>query len=386
MPVHEPLHFDIIDTPAGLAALADTLQKEPVIGVDLEADSMFHFQEKVCLLQLSGGGDHAIVDTLAVRDLSALKPIFRDADICKVFHGADYDVRSLYRDFEIRINNLFDTQVACRFLGIEETGLEAVLRNTFGVSMDKKYQRKDWSRRPLPYEMLAYAASDVRYLAPLARKLTADLEAVGRLAWVKEECRMLSKVRPGSNHEQPYFLNFKGAGRLDPRSLAVLEELLALRVRLAQEKDRPLFKVFSPNSLLQLALRKPETPEALRESAALSETQVKLHGREILAAVRKGLDTPAAQLPRYPYRKQNVVPAAVCDRIQRLRIWRDRTAAALKMDPSLIASKATMLAVAQRRPAKTEDLSEVEEMRQWQRKAFGRDIVGALARRDVTGG
>jgi ribonuclease D len=302
-----------------------------------------------------------------------------------VFHGADYDVRSLYRDFDIRIHNLFDTQVACRFLGYEETGLEAVLRNIFGINVDKKYQRKDWSRRPLPEEMLAYAASDVRHLAPLAQKLTADLEAAGRLAWVKEECRLLSKVRPSSNHDQPLFLNFKGAGRLDARSLAVLEELLALRVRIAREKDRPLFKVFSPDTLLQLAAKKPETPEALRESGSLSETQAKLHGREILAAVRAALELPAAQLPRYPYRKQKVVPASVSDRIQALRTWRDHTARRLKIDPSLIASKATMLAVAERRPTKAEELSEVEELRQWQRKAFGKDIVGALGKRDAKG-
>lgn len=380
MPSHEQLRYDIVDTPAGLDLLADLLRKEPVIGVDLEADSMYHFQEKVCLLQLSGGERNAIVDTLALRDLAPLKPIFRDPEICKVFHGADYDVRSLYRDFEIRIQNLFDTQLACRFLGHEETGLEAVLRATFGVALDKKYQRKDWSRRPLPDEMLAYAASDVRWLAPLAQKLTADLEATGRLAWVREECRLLSKVRPNAANDQPHFLSFKGAGRLDPRSLAVLESLLDLRIQLARQKDRPLFKVFSPNTLLLLAQAKPTTPEALAKSGAVSETQAKLHGREILAAVRAALELPASQLPRYPYRKQTPLPAAVCDRIQVLRRWRDQTARRLRIDPSLICSKAAMISVSERRPAAADDLSEVDELRLWQRKAFGRDMVAVLTR------
>jgi ribonuclease D len=378
MPSDGPLRYDIIDSPAKLDRLADALRGEPIIAVDLEADSMYHFQEKVCLLQIAGGEHNAIVDTLAVRDLSALKPLFRDADACKVFHGADYDVRSLYRDFDIRIHNLFDTQVACRFLGVEETGLEAVLRNTFGISVDKKYQRKDWSRRPLPEEMLAYAASDVRHLASLARKLRAELEADGRLAWVEEECRLLSKVRPTANHEQPLFLNFKGAGRLDPRSLAVLEQLLLLRVGLARDKDRPLFKVFNPNTLLQLAQEKPETLDALAGGGALSQNQVNQHGRAVLAAIRAGLDLPAAQLPRYPYRKQKVVPASVCDRIQALRTWRDAAARRLKLDPALVCPKATMQAVAERRPAKMEDLADVEGLRQWQRKAFGRDMLAVL--------
>jgi len=378
MPSDGPFRYDIIDTPAKLDRLADALRGEPIISVDLEADSMYHFQEKVCLLQIAGGERNAIVDTLAVRDLSALKPIFRDADSCKVFHGADYDVRSLYRDFEIRIHNLFDTQAACRFLGYEETGLEAVLRNVFGITVDKKYQRKDWSRRPLPDEMLAYAASDVRHLAPLARKLTADLEAAGRLPWVDEECRLLSKVRPAANSDQPLFLSFKGAGRLDPRSLAVLEQLLQLRVHVARDKDRPLFKVFNPNTLLQLAQEKPETLDALVEGGALSQNQVNQHGHAILAAIRAGLELPAAQLPRYPYRKQKMVPASVSDRIQALRTWRDAAARRLKLDPALVCPKATMLAVAERRPAKMEDLADVEGLRQWQRKAFGRDMLGVL--------
>jgi ribonuclease D len=380
MPSDEPLRYDIIDTPAKLDRLAGALRGESIIGVDLEADSMYHFQEKVCLLQIAGGERNAIVDTLAVRDLSALRPIFRDADTCKVFHGADYDVRSLYRDFEIRVHNLFDTQAACRFLGYEETGLEAVLRNVFGIIVDKKYQRKDWSRRPLPEEMLAYAACDVRHLAPLARKLTADLETAGRLPWVDEECRLLSKVRPAANSDQPLFLSFKGAGRLDPRSLAVLEQLLALRVRVARDKDRPLFKVFNPNTLLQLAQEKPETLNALVEGDALSPNQVNQHGHAILAAIRAGLELPAAQLPRYPFRKQKMVPASVSDRIQALRTWRDAAARRLKLDPALVCPKATMLAVAERRPAKMEDLADVEELRQWQRKAFGRDMITVLGK------
>jgi ribonuclease D len=127
--------------------LADELGREAVIGVDLEADSMFHFQERVCLLQIAIPGRNIVVDTVALSDLSALRPVFRDPAIKKVFHGADYDVRSLYRDFDIRINNLFDTQLACCFLGFKETGLEAVLKNLFAVTLNKKFQRKDWSRR-----------------------------------------------------------------------------------------------------------------------------------------------------------------------------------------------------------------------------------------------
>jgi len=109
MPKDESLRHDIVTSPAELDDLADALGREAVIGVDLEADSMFHFQEQVCLLQIAIPGRNVVVDTVALSDLSALRPVFRDPAIKKVFHGADYDVRSLYRDFDIRINNLFDT-------------------------------------------------------------------------------------------------------------------------------------------------------------------------------------------------------------------------------------------------------------------------------------
>jgi ribonuclease D len=378
MPSERPLRYDIVATPADLRNLAAELEAEPLFGVDLEADSMYHFQEKVCLLQLATPGRNVVVDTIALNDLSPLKTAFRNAEIRKVFHGADYDVRCLYRDFDIRVNSLFDTQLACRFLGFKETSLEAVVKQLFGVALDKKYQRKDWSRRPLPKEMLAYAATDVCHLLPLAHKLEADLIAGDRLAWLGEECRLLSKVRPAVGDEGPLFLNCKGAGKLDPRSLAVLEQLLKLRRRIAQRKDRPLFKVFSHEALLRLAEARPADLGQLEKTGALSPTQIERHGSDLLAAIEKALHLPTADLPRYPFKKPKMVPAAVSERIQRLRRWRETRARRLQIEPSLICSKAAMAAIAERQPSKPEDLADIPELRTWQRKSFGRDIIAAL--------
>lgn len=380
MPSEKSPTYQIITTERQLIDMADELQQEPVVGFDLEADSMFHFKERVCLVQLATPRRHAILDTLALKDLSPLKPLFRDARIRKVFHGADYDVRSLFRDFDIRITNLFDTQLACRFLGFRETGLEAVLKNLFAVALDKKYQRKDWSRRPLPRQMLDYAVSDARYLPPLAERLTAELQEKGRLAWVDEECRILSKVRPGLTDGTPLFMSCKGAGRLEPRGLAVLEELLALRRRVAREKDRPMFKVFNTESLLALAEAKPSTTAELEKTGALSPSQIERYGEAILAAIGTALRLPAAQLPRYPRKTSRAISAATSERIQSLRRWRDAAARRLKIEPALVCSRAAMAAVAVRKPAQPEELAEVAELRNWQRKMFGREILAALGR------
>ncbi len=143
-------NYKIIDTVAGLEKAVRTLEKGKAVAVDMEADSMYHFKEKVCLIQMATKKSSILIDPLHVKDLSSLKPLFSDPDIKKIFHGADYDVRSLFRDFTIEINNLFDTELACRFLGNEGTGLEAVLKKYLDISLNKKYQKKDWSQRPLP--------------------------------------------------------------------------------------------------------------------------------------------------------------------------------------------------------------------------------------------
>ena len=177
-----------IETLPQLEGAARILGQAKIIGVDLEADSMHHYFEKVCLLQIATESASYVMDPLALRDLSALHPVFSNPRIRKVFHGADYDIRSLYRDFRLEVENLFDTQLACKFLGLRESGLEVLLRSRFQVELNKKYQRADWSQRPLSLEMVEYAAMDGRYLIPLARMLEKELEEKSRLSWVEEEC------------------------------------------------------------------------------------------------------------------------------------------------------------------------------------------------------
>jgi ribonuclease D len=368
-------NFRIIDDFGSLKELARTIENEKTIGVDLEADSMYHFKEKVCLIQIAAPGVNVVIDPLMFEDLSPLKPIFKRRGVRKIFHGSDYDVRSLYRDFDITINNLFDTELASRFLGYSETSLEAVLKNKFSVTLDKKFQRKDWSRRPLPQDMIAYAAKDARYLLPLAEKLTSELEALGRLRWVQEECVYLSKVRPNTNDSAPLYLHFKGAGKLDSQSLAVLEALLQFRREVAQKKDRPLFRIFGSRSLIELAEKKPLSLEQLEKTRAISTKQISMYGRELIAAIKSALQTGQNDLPVYPRKKSPRVPLVVAGRVKALQKWRDEQVARLALDPALICTKALMSIIAQQKPRRISDLNAIKEMKNWQKKEFGQDIV-----------
>jgi ribonuclease D len=372
------ISWRIINTRSELDDLVRILEKEKTIGVDLEADSMYHFREKVCLVQIATKTINVVIDPLRIVDLAAIRPIFKTPNIQKIFHGADYDIRSLFRDFQITVNNLFDTELASRFLGIKETSLEAVLKNKFGVSLDKQFQRRDWSKRPLPAEMIAYAAEDVGFLVPLAKCLITELQQKGRLTWVYEECKHLSNVRPNSNDTTPLYLNFKGAGKLDPRSLALLEALLQYRRDVAQKKDKPLFRIISSRSLVDLTEKKPLNLKQLEKSKTLSPKQIAMYGQEVVTVIHGAMKLPKEVLPVYPRKRTPRVPMVVAERVRALRHWRDIQAKKLKIDPALICTRALIGTIAVQRPMSFSSLAKIKEMKNWQRKEFGKDIINVL--------
>lgn len=378
MEVNSKLNYQIVDTISGLEDLALLLKKEKIIAVDLEADSMFHFQEKVCLIQIASEKINAVIDPLKINDLSPLKPLFANRDIKKIFHGADYDVRSLYRDFRIKINNLFDTQIACMFLGIKGTGLDAVIQQRFNVKLDKRFQKKDWSKRPLPDEMIEYAACDVIYLLPLAAILEKKLAEKGRLLWVYEECAILSKVRPTALNSNPLYLKFKGAGKLNRRTLAALESLLQLRSKIAERKDKPLFKIFSNKSMIELAEAKPANLQRLKNLKALSSRQIDTYGNVLVEAINKALNMPENKLPVYPRNKAPVEKPEVTERIKALKPLRDNKAEALEINPSLVLTNAMINTLAIHNPLDKSDIRRIKELKNWQKEEFGEDITAAL--------
>lgn len=372
--------YRYITTPEALAQFVAQAADAKMMAVDLEADSMFHYREKVCLLQIAADGLIVVIDPLRVGDLSPLRPLFADPKCCKVFHGADYDVRSLYRDFGIVINNLFDTQIASMFLGERETGLESVVGRRFGVELNKKYQKKDWSRRPLPDDMIAYAALDVVFLTPLALTVMTELERKYRLEWVRQECELLSRVRPAEENGAPLFMRIKGAGRLPARQLAVLEALLHLRDEAARIKDRPHFKIISNVALLKIATALPTGIKGLQHCDALSERQIEMYGMQICRAIEVALAIPADRLSAYPRQKSPRMSPRVPLRLKALRTLRDRLAETMNLDPALLFSRALMRDIAIHKPRTVEELSAIPGMHAWQVQCFGSEIVDTLHR------
>ncbi|HET8624632.1 MAG TPA: ribonuclease D, partial [Gemmatimonadales bacterium] len=220
---------ELIESSGAFDALFAELGAERLLAVDTEAASFHRYRDRVYLLQVSSRRRTAVVDPLAVPDLAALGRVLADPSVETVFHDADYDLRLLEQQYGFRATRLFDTRVAAQLLNEPSIGLAALLEKYFGVQLDKRFQRADWSARPLSRAMIAYAASDTRHLPGLRDVLREQLERRGRLAWAEEEFAQLAQVRWRGDDSEPGFLRIKGAKALRGRSLAVLREVFEWR-------------------------------------------------------------------------------------------------------------------------------------------------------------
>lgn len=368
----------ILTTTAQVAELAAELGRETAIAVDLEADSMHCYKEKVCLLQFSTSQRTVLVDPLAGADLAPLQGVLADPAIRKIFHAADYDIRCLRRDFDIQIRGLFDTMISCQFLGEEKVGLADVLGKYFGVVLDKQFQRADWAQRPLSPGMIRYAAEDTRHLHGLVELLEEKLRQKGRLEWVAEEFELLEQVRHTEN-PGPMFLRLKGAGTLDRRGLAVAEELLRWRDGEARRRDCPPFKVLGNQPLLALASRQPQEQTALAGIDGLPPRLAERYGRDLLQAVAAGLALPESKLPRYPRSERTLRDPEVDARTARLKEWRRAKAAELEIDSGVLINNALLEELARRQPRNAAAMAEVPGLKRWQQRELGPGLLQALA-------
>jgi ribonuclease D len=369
---------EIITKADRLSEVAAILRRQTELAVDLEMDSLHHYQEKVCLIQVSTRTESWLIDPLALKDLSPLAAPLGDPNILIVMHGADYDIRSLHRDFGIEVRNLFDTMIASRFLGITEFGLAALLKARFGIELNKKYQKADWSKRPLSPEMSAYAAADTSDLLPLYDQLSAELIGKGRLKWLEEECRLVCQARV-SEKEGPLFLSCKGAGKLKGRTLAVLEGLLQLRDHQARELDRPPFKVISAETLLEAAEKRPRTVSDLSGIKGMTPGQIHRFGERILTAVSSALALPEEDLPRFPRLRRDEPTDGSKERLKRLKSWREQHSSLQGLEPGVVAPNWLLEAVADAYPASPAELDGIAGMREWQKELYGQELLHEMA-------
>lgn len=371
----------LITEAQALDELVEALSHERIVAVDTESNSLYAYQEQVCLIQFSTDDMDYMVDPLSLDDLNPLAEIFADPKIEKIFYAAEYDLICLQRDFGFQVENIFDTMVAASVLGKDEVGLGNILKNEFGVMMDKRFQRANWGQRPLPKHLLDYATLDTRYLIQLRDRLRSELEKCGRWPLAQEDFRRLSLLNSGGqsnnrNHTRSAAeacWRISGVNELNSRQTAVLQELCKYRDSVAKRLNRPLFKVLSDRTLHAIASACPTDRNDLRRLPGMSPGQMQRHGNALLQVVQRGLQSEPMIQPRAPRPDEKFL----C-RLENLRQWRKLTARDLGVKSDVILSRDLLQAVAERNPRKMEELAEILKDVPWRLKEYGSQILQVI--------
>jgi ribonuclease D len=349
---------DVISSSAQLAELVSRIESFNRIAVDTEADSLHSYFEKLCLLQLSFAGQDYLIDPLAGFDLAPLAAAFTEKEL--VLQGADFDLRLMRRSFGFIPSRVFDTVIAARLMGIREFSLAALVQQFFDVALPKGSQKADWAKRPLPPRMAEYAMNDTHYLLPLAEKLEHELSASGRLAWFRESCqRAIVQASVQRERDGEEVWRIAGGGALRGRPAAILRALWHWRDREARAVDRPAFHILQNQQLVASAITfdAGEVPDFRHFSPR--------RRREFLSAANEAMQLPESEWPE-KRRGVRLRPTAEMDRrTDELRRHRDHVAAELKIEPSFIAPRNALEAIA--RDESQKELLLVP----WQRELLG---------------
>lgn len=371
--------YDLITDAETLAKRMRALAGEKVLALDTEASSFHRYKERVCLVQLSTRDRTLLIDPLAIKDLDPLGKLLADPKMEVVIHDADYDLRILARHHRIRVENVFDTLVAAELLNEPEIGLAALLKKYLNVDVDKKFQKADWSKRPLSKPMLDYAAGDTANLIALRDILDKKLKEKDRWSWAEEEFALLTDAPFNlANDEEPAFLKMKGAKHLKPQQLAVLREVHAWREGVAERLDRAPFMVLGNDVLLSLSTDPPTSVQQFAQRKGVGERTVEKYGKAVMAAVKRGVDLPKDQWPRLEKPKRWARDNDYEDRLKRLKARRDELTAQNDLRPGIVAANQMLADIARTLPGDLETLATLPGMRRYQVKHFGEALLKAL--------
>ncbi len=364
-----------VDSPEKLRQMLTRLMQEPRVAVDTESDNMFAYRESVALLQFSTPHQDFLVDPKSDIPMEELGAFFADPAIEKIFHAAEYDLIGLWRDYRFRVNHIFDTMQASRILGKERVGLAALLQTYFGVTLDKRWQRADWSKRPLPEEQLAYAVYDTRYLIPLRDILYRELVQRGLWELAQEDFLRLSQPKEIDHSFDPEsFWRLPGVDDLSPEQLRLLRTLYIWREEEAQRRDVPPFKVMHNRELVALARRLPHTLAQVK--AFLGPRRARQ--RKLVSGLWQAIQRAAKEdIPVRPRRRPRPSQDYI-QRLERLRAWRRERARALGVESDIVLPREAMERLAREAPQRLEELEAMDVLGPVRLRTYGEDILRLL--------
>lgn len=317
----------------------DRISELPVLALDTEADSLHCYFEKLCLIQLSTPTEHVLVDPLAGVPIQPLLDALSDKRV--IFHGADYDLRLFHRSHRFEPREIFDTMIAARLCGMEQLGLAALVEKYFGVTLCKASQKANWAIRPLPEQMVDYAINDTRYLLEIASTLESELRRLGRWDWFVESIdRLIASSRDVRDRDESSVWRISGSAKLSARAQSILRVLWFWRDAEARSWNRPPFHVIGNEDLLRVA------EKAAAAQAFSIPRMTNRRRRSFEVALALALQIPEAEWPKLERKRGKRRTNEEVRRFDDLKLVRDRVAAELHLDPSIIAPRGAMEAVA----------------------------------------
>ena len=332
----------MIDSGEKLVAYLPRLRAAEWVALDTEADSLHAYPEKLCLVQISLPNYDTLVDPLAGLDLSALWETLSGREL--IMHGADYDLRLLRKTNGFVPKRIFDTMIAARLLGRAKFSLSDLVSGCLGVALEKGPQKANWARRPLTRQMETYAVNDTHYLKPVAEILGAELREKGRLSWHEETCaRLIEECSLLRVPDAGLVWRIKGSFRLNPHALAVLRELWHWREKEALARNQPPYFVLSPERMVALAAAAAQSPSV---EPHLPRHLAEPHKQTLREVITRARSIPPSNHPEL------LRPAGIRITHEQKRNYhalerhRNRQAALLGIDPTLIGSRATLIALA----------------------------------------
>lgn len=366
MPLQE---FVLADTPADLSRSLRALDDLEVVGVDVERADWNRYYRAAALIQVGGQGRVALVDPLAITELSPLSSFL--AGRTAVFHAMENDLGPL-ASIGVEPRRLEDTSTAAAMLGLP-TGLEALLSRLLGIEPtgDKAaMQRADWEARPLTTQMLSYAAGDVADLPQLWSVLHEQLRATDRQGWYRQELAAGMALPPVEERRE--WTRTRGIGRLDPAARTRVRMLWTARERLARATDTAPSRILGDRVLIELAASPPGGTEELQRRG-MRRQAVRTFGDQIMAALAAG-DGQAPEprpLGRSPTEAER-------DQAEKLRALRADLARELDLDPGVLCPSRTLMAAVLAAPTTPEALFQRLGLRPWQWGLLGERFCEAL--------
>jgi ribonuclease D len=287
-----------IRTVAPLRRLCEQAKAEGRLALDVEFIREHSYVPKLALIQMAVSDTCAIIDPLAVTDLSPLFDLVAAPQTLKILHAAGQDLEVLFWHSARPPVHIFDTQVVAAIVGLgEQLSYGSLVERLLGTTLTKGESYSDWLRRPLSLEQLEYALNDVRYLLDLYTLLVRRLEEMGRTAWAKEECQPFENLERYQRNPRTLFRRVRRGHTLPPQGQAILRELAAWREQEAQERDRPPGSVLRDEQLVDIARKAPRTLSDLQRFRSLSPRLIERSGVAILSAVQRGLEVAESERP-----------------------------------------------------------------------------------------